>query len=286
MIERYKDKFPISKLCDSLNVSRSGYYDWRNRGKSDRQKANEKLLKHIKDVYQDSRMRYGSPRITEALKKQDIQCSRPRVARLMRKHGIRAVYGSRFKIQTTDSDGDFDYPPNLLKQDFSADKPNQVWLSDITYVKTTSGFMYLAVILDVCSNRIIGVSMKKSLSRHLVISAFKDAVNRRELDSEDNDLIFHSDRGSQYMSNDFRNLLNKYNIKQSMSSTGNCYDNAKMESFFGRLKEELISLRKTSSVSKTRSEIFEYIEVYYNKKRLNSGIDYHTPVEYERKYFA
>ena len=280
MIERIKDKYSVSKLCDILEVSRSGYYDWQDRGKSDQQKANERLLKKIKDEYQKSKMRYGSPRIAAALKKKDIRCSRPRVARLMRKHGIRAVCGSRFKVQTTNSNGDFDYPPNLLNQDFSANSINKIWLSE------SSGFMYLAVILDVCSNRIIGISMKKSLSKNLVISALTDALNRREIDSEDNDLIFHSDRGSQYMSKAFRKLLDKYNITQSMSSTGNCYDNAKMESFFGRLKEELISMKRTGTISETRSDIFEYIEVYYNKQRLNSGIDYHTPVEYERKYFA
>ena len=205
-------------------------------------------------------MRYGSPRITQALKKEGYKCSRPRVARLMRKHGIKAVYASRFKRTTIKSDIYDKYPPNLLDQNFIADKLNEVWISDITYVKTHNGFMYLAVVMDVCSCKIVGTSMRKSLSSDLVIAALTDALNRREIDKDDNNLIFHSDRGSQYMSKRFRNLLDEYNITQSMSSTGNCYDNAKMESFFGRLKEELIYLTKTNSTDQTRQEIFEYIE--------------------------
>jgi len=231
-------------------------------------------------------MRVGSPRITHQLKKKDIKCSRPRVARLMRRHGIKAVYASRFKKTTTNSDMYDDYPPNLLNQDFSADKINQVWLSDITYVKTINGFMYLAVVMDTCSCKIVGTSMRTDLSSDLVIAALNNALNRREIDKDNNNLIFHSDRGSQYMSKKFRGLLDKYNIKQSMSSTGNCYDNAKMESFFARIKEELIHLTKPNTVAQTRQDIFEYIEIYYNRKRLHSGIDYNSPAEYERKYFA
>lgn len=286
MIEKYKNQYPVNKMCEILDISRSGYYDWRSRGKSDREKANEKLLLEIKRVYRESLMRYGSPRITEQLKKDGVQCSRPRVARLMRKHGIKAFYASRFKVTTTKSDYYDKYPPNLLNQDFSADKINQVWLSDITYVKTINGFMYLAVIMDTCSCKIVGTSMRTDLSSDLVLDALNDALNRREIDKDNNDLVFHSDRGSQYMSKKFRNLLDKYNIKQSMSSTGNCYDNAKMESFFARIKEELIHLVKPNTVAQTRQDIFEYIEIYYNRKRLHSGIDYNSPAEYERKYFA
>ncbi len=279
-IKEYRSEFTVKEMCQVLKVSRSGFYSWCKRGKSKTALNREFLLKKIKDEYEDSRQLYGSPKITFKLNKKGIVCSRPLVARIMKEHGIKSITKRKFVI-TTDSKHNKRVAPNIVAQQFTADAPNQLWLSDITYIKTLNGWLYLASVLDVFSRKIIGWSMSKHLKSTLVINALKDALNKRR---PAENLVFHSDRGTQYASKEFVKLINKHSIIQSMSSTGNCYDNAMMESFFSLLKKELIYLTQYKTILVARSAIFEYIEVFYNRKRIHSGINYHTPMEHETSW--
>jgi len=277
-IKENHSKFSVKEMCQILKVSRSGYYYWCRYSKSKRSIETEYILTNIRNEYEKSRQLYGSPKITFELNKKGIICSRPRVARIMKANGIKSITKKKFVI-TTDSKHKRKVAPNLVNQNFSANVPNQLWLGDITYIKTLNGWLYLATVLDVFSRKIIGWSMSKSMTRHLVINALKDALNKR---SPSENLVFHSDRGSQYASDDFVKLLTKNSIIQSMSSSGNCYDNAMMESFFAVLKKELIYLQNYKSIDSTRLTVFEYIEVFYNRRRIHSGINYNTPIEFER----
>lgn len=264
-------------MCRVLKVCPSGYYAWRGRQQSQRDRQNRKLLVAIKALHKQSKQTYGSPRICRALSKQGTRCSENRVARLMREHGIRAKQTKRFKA-TTDSRHDLPVAENMLDRQFEPEAPNQAWAADITYVWTGQGWLYLAVVMDLFSRRIVGFSMRRSLSRALVIEALRMALGRRRVGQG---LLHHSDQGSQYASGEFQRALVGSGIICSMSRRGNCWDNAPVESFFSTLKCELVHHRRYRTRAEARSDIFEYIEVWYNRKRLHSSLGYLSPAEYE-----
>lgn len=278
-IETYRSTFSVEKMCQSLDVSRSGYYRWRVAPKSNRAAANEKLLDKIEETYEEFQGIYGSPRITQELRDAGVECSENRVARLMRENEIAAKTKRRFKV-TTNSRHNLPVAPNLVNQEFTAAAPNQLWLSDITYIWTREGWLYLAAILDVFSRQIVGWSISKRMTQDLVLNALKQALGRRSVTSE---LIFHSDRGSQYAATEFVNKLKIHDIKQSMSKKGDCYDNAMMESFFSTLKRELIyPFPVFNTRGEAKSSIFYYIEIFYNKIRRHSGIGGIAPAQFEK----
>jgi len=278
-IENHRSAFRVEKMCRVLGVSRSGYYSWRKRGFSKRGRSNQALLVKIKKFHEDSRRTYGSPRITADLRANGETCGRNRVARVMRVNGIAAKTKRRFKI-TTNSKHNHPAAPNLVKQEFVAEKPNQLWTSDITYLWTIEGWLYLSVILDVYSRQIVGWAMKKRLTKGLVISAFKQALSHR---TPARDMILHSDQGSQYASGDFQSLLNRYGIRSSMSGKGNCYDNAITETFFHTLKTELVYFKNYQTRKEAKLSVFEYIEVFYNRQRRHSSLGYKSPVDFENQ---
>ena len=278
-IETYRSTFSVEKMCQTLDVSRSGYYRWQLAPASKRREANVKLLDKIEETYEKFQGIYGSPRITQELRDAGVECSENRVARLMRENEIAAKTKRKFKV-TTNSRHNLPVAPNLVKQEFTAAAPNQLWLSDITDIWTREGWLYLTAILDVFSRQIVGWSIGERMTQDLVLNALKQALGRRSITSE---LIFHSDRGSQYAAGEFVNLLKAHNVKQSMSKKGDCYDNAMMESFFGSLKRELIypfPIFRTRGEAK--SSIFYYIEIFYNKIRRHSGIGGMAPVQFEK----
>ena len=266
-------------MCRVLVVSRSGYYLWEKHNKSSRQKDNERLLVHIREAYVRGRGTYGSPRVTAELKDNGIPCGKNRVARLMKSNEIKAKTKRRFKA-TKKSKHDFLMADNLLNQRFSADAANTVWVSDITFIWTREGWLYLAAILDVFNRKIVGWSMDDKLSHEVIADALRKAIRQRRPESG---VVFHSDRGTQYTSYAFRDLMEQHGFVQSMNSSGNCYDNAVMESFFHTLKTELIYFEKYRTRQEARGSVFEYIEVFYNCVRRHSALNYCSPAEFERK---
>lgn len=280
-MQQHQAEFSISVMCDVLSVSRSGYYAWLKKPVSKRQLANAKLREKIRTVHHNSGESYGSPRVYQALKKQGEPCSENRVARLMREDGLRAKTKRRFKA-TTDSKHNLPVAPNLLNRDFSPEEPNQVYAGDITYIWTTEGWLYLAVVIDLFSRSVVGWAMDKRMTRQLVMDALTMAVLRRRPPSG---VIFHSDRGSQYASADFQSLLAKHGMRCSMSRKGDCWDNAPVESFFGSLKQELVFHQRYPTRFHARQSIFGYIERFYNRRRLHSTLGYKSPGDYEATYF-
>jgi len=268
-------------MCRLFSVSRSGYYSWLKRGKSLRDQENETLLQPIRRIHQESHQTYGSPRIRSALRQQGIQCSRKRIARLMRENGIVSKIRKRFK-RTTHSSHNRPVAPNLIKRNFTAPVPDKVWTSDITFIRTEQGWLYLAVFLDVYSRRIVGWAMKKRMTDQLVIDALKQASRHRKAPEG---LIIHSDRGSQYCSRSFKELLDQQGYRQSMCATGNCYDNAITESFFGTLKTELIFHHKYDTRDEARKSIFKYVEMFYNRTRIHSSLGGLSPDQYEKRLY-
>lgn len=269
-------------MCRVLGISRSGYYAWLKRPESSRQRRNRKLLKEIRKLYKVSRETYGSPRITRALNKKNITCGKNRVARLMRENNIVAKTRKKYKA-TTNSKHNYPVAENLLNQNFTAGSPNQVWVTDITYIPTDEGWLYLAAIEDLYHRKIVGWSMGSTMTRKLVLDALRQAVRRYRPSAG---LIHHSDRGSQYASHEYQRALKDYKMITSMSRKGNCYDNACMESFFGTLKRELIHGIRFRTRAEARQAIFEYIEVFYNRIRLHSALGYMSPIEYEQTFKA
>ena len=239
-IDKNKKTHKVQTLCQMFGVTSSGYYQWKNRGKSNREKENDFLLAKIKDTYESNRCVYGSPRITHALKRQSISCSQPRVARLMRANGIMAKTRRKFKA-TTNSNHTLPVAADLVGQAFGLDGSNKLWVGDITYIDTDEGWLYLAKVMDAYNREIIGWAVDKHMTKGLVITAMERAMRKRRPTQSP---IFHSDRGSQYASYAFRRLLTANHIRQSMSGKGNCYDNAMAESFFKTLKTELIYQNK------------------------------------------
>ena len=267
-------------MCKALNVSPSGYYAWRTRPISAREMANRELVKRIEAVYNDSYETYGSPRIYLELKDQGVACSEKRVARLMRLRGLRAKQVRRYKSTTKRNKKD-PVAPNLLKRDFSTDRPNQKWLTDITYIPTREGWLYLAAVLDLYGRRIVGWAMSERMTADLTIRALKMAIRQRQPGAG---LIHHSDQGSQYTDGTYQALLKDHGIQASMNGVGTWYDNAPMESFFGTLKSELVHHRAYDTRDEARPDLFFYIEAFYNQRRRHSSLDYLSPLDYEQLY--
>lgn len=264
-------------MCAVLKISRSGYYEWKKRPPSRRSKNDDRLLELIKKSFNQSRGTYGYRRIYNDLRKKGEFCGRDQVARLMRENGIRPKTVKKFKV-TTDSKHNKPIHENKLDRKFTAEKPNQSWVSDITYIETQEGWLYLAVVMDLFSRKIIGWSMSSRMQAELVGNALQMALMHRELNGE---LIFHSDRGSQYASDYVQAILNNNKLTCSMSRKGNCWDNAVMESFFHSLKTECIYHEKFKTREEAKKTIFDYIEVFYNRQRRHTFLDYCSPVEYE-----
>lgn len=280
-IAAHAGTYPVRRMCEVLKVSTSGYYDWLKRAPSRRQQANEELLAAIRQVYETSRQTYGSPRIKAALKHQGISAGRNRIARLMRLHGLAAKRPRRKRPLTTQRTPGAKVAPNRLAQHFVAFRPNDVWLADITYIETVEGWLYLAAVMDLFSRAIVGWSMADHLQATLVEQALLMALGRRR---PTEDLLHHSDQGSQYTSALILSLLDDHQIQVSMSGVGNCYDNAPMESFFGRLKSECATIPFTTR-AEARLVIFEHIEVWYNRQRLHSSLGYLSPATFEQHYY-
>jgi putative transposase len=270
-------------MCQVLKLARSGYYAWCNRRTSRRNQENEILSEQIKQIYQASRDTYGSPRIHASLVAKGFQVGRQRVVRLMAKLDICVRSKRKFKA-TTDSKHDLPIAENVLERDFTTTEPDRAWVADMTYIRTTEGWLYLAVIIDLFSRRVVGWSMAEHLRTELVLSALDAALGQR-LPSQIG-LVFHSDRGSQYASGDYRAALLKADITCSMSRRANCWDNAVAESFFGTLKTELIHPRIFSTIAVARTIIAEWIEVFYNRQRIHSTIGYLAPVQFEEDYWS
>jgi transposase InsO family protein len=275
-MEEHRETYKVKSMCDVLKVSRSGYYAWSTRHPSRRKQANEELLERIRKVHCQSRRLYGSPRITAELNDGGVRCGKNRVARIMKNHSIWADVKKRRFRRTTDSRHDYTLAANLLIQKKQIDG---VWASDITFVPTSEGWLYVAAVMNVQSRKIIGLSMSDRISQELASTALRDAVSR---ENPVEGLIHHSDRGRQYASYAYQALLRGYGITQSMSRSGNCYDNAYMESFFGTLKTELVHGEKYYTRLEARLSIFEYVEMFYNRQRRHSALGYRSPEQYER----
>ncbi len=258
-IEKHRNDYPVTLMCRVMQVTRSGYYAWRNEPLSLRKVADLVLLQHIEDIFEEGRQTYGSARIQGILADQGICCGRERVARLMQVAGLKPKTRRPFRVITTDSKHQLPVAANQLDQDFTADGPDQKWGTDITYVATAAGRLYLAVVLDLYSRRIVGWAMSDSLQRQLVIDALQMAITARRPAPG---VLHHSDRGSQYASRDYQALLTRTQMVSSMSRKGNCYDNAMVESFFGTFKTELVYQRHYATRAEARADIFEYIEVF------------------------
>lgn len=278
-IETHRDEFPVTRMCQVLRVSASGYYASRERPLSQREQENLELVDQIKAVHRASRKTYGSPRVHAELVKQGIRCNKKRVERLMRVYDIRGKGRGRRRVKTTDSAHNLPVAPNILDRQFEADAPNRKWVTDITYIPTDQGWLYLAAVLDLFSRRVVGWSMAGTMHVSLVRNALWMALADRRPQAG---LLHHSDRGSQYASAVYQSLLDDQQMVVSMSRTGNCYDNAAMESFFGTLKCELVHDRHYHTRTEARQDVFEYIEVFYNRIRLHSSLGYLSPVEYEQ----
>lgn len=280
---KHKDEHSVEQMCRVLGTNKSGYYKFKCNPLSKRIMEEEKLLPEIKRIYDESRGVYGSPRITASLNKNGIKCSRPRVARLMKKNGIQSRIRKSYK-KTTNSSRGLKTAADLLNQNFTVNAPDTVYVSDITYIRTYEGWLYLTVIIDLFNREVISHYKSKTLfAKDTTIPALMQAVKKRK---PGNGLIFHSDKGVQYSCKDFRELMETYGIAQSMSAK--CYDNAPSESFFKTLKSELIYLKKGGYLTRkeAETEIFEYIECFYNTKRLHSFISYMSPKNYMGSFAA
>ena len=278
-IDRRRHQYPVSMMSRVLRVSRSGYYAWRVRPESHRAQTDRQLTRVIRRLHADSKGVYGSPKMAVELKDEGFRCGRHKVARLMRIAGLRGCPKRRFRV-TTQRDPSHPVAANLIQQDFTAETPNQVWASDITYLSTHQGWLYLAVVMDLYSRRIVGWSMSRWNNRHLVMDALSMAIGARQ---PEHVLIHHSDRGSQYTSDDFRDELAKHGIQCSMSARGNCYDNAVVESFFGLLKRERVNRVRYRTRDEARADVFDYIECFYNRKRRHGYLGNISPAAFEER---
>ena len=265
-------------MCQVLSVSRSGFYRWCKHSPSRRQKENQQLLAVIQKIHDQSNGTYGSPRVTDDLRNRGLKYNHKRIERLMRIHNIRSKRKPKYKV-TTNSKHKRSVAANLIQRNFDVQKPNRLWTSDITYIRTKEGWLYLAVFLDAYSRRIVGWSMNHLLNDQLIVNAFKQAQHHRQPAPG---LIVHSDRGTQYCSRSFKELLKIHQCRQSMSSTGNCYDNAITESFFATLKTELIHDERYRTRNEARRSIFRYIEIFYNRSRIHSSIGGLSPDQFEQ----
>lgn len=277
-IQNHQEEFPIEAMCRVLEVSRSGYYVWQQRPASATAQRQAELLEQIQQIHEESRQVYGSPRVHRELAAQGVKCSENTVAKLMRNAGVRSKMRKRFVVRTTDSRHAHPIAPNTLDRQFQQPAPDQAWAADITYIRTQEGWLYLAALIDLCSRKIVGWATGDSLAAPLVCQALEMALVHRQPNQS---LLHHSDRGVQYACDDYQALLATQDIQSSMSRTGNCYDNAVIESFFGTLKTELVHHENFPTREAAHSSLFEYIEVFYNRRRRHSAIGYVSPHEYE-----
>ena len=277
-----KTEHPIRALCAAFAVSPSGYYDWRHRQTHPglRAQDNARLTQQVIQIHQDSRQTYGSPRIQKVLSRAGQAHGRHRIARLMRQQSLAGRTQARFRVCTTDSRHDQPIAPNRLPELPAPSAPNQVWLGDITYIATGEGWLYLAGVLDLYSRRLTGWAMSENINTNLVLSAWQMALTHGQPAPG---LVFHSDRGVQYASQDYRQALQSAQALASMSRKGNCYDNAAMESFWSTLKLELIYRGQFKTRAAARQAIFEFIEVFYNRQRLHSALGYLSPLDFEHQ---
>jgi putative transposase len=267
-------------MCLVLGVSKSGYFKWVKRPKSDRQKRHEKLSQIILQTHLEFQQRYGSVKIAKTLKKRGVEVSERTVSRIMTNNNWKSCTVKKYKA-TTNSKHQLPVSENVLDRQFKASKPNQSWVTDITYIPTNEGWLYLASVMDLYSRKIVGWSMDKTMTKELVINALKMAYHQQK---PGEGLIHHSDRGVQYASIDYQKLLIEYKMIGSMSRKGNCYDNACIESFHGILKRELVYQTNYKTRLEAKKSLFEYIEFFYNSKRIHSTLNYHTPNEFEKMY--
>ncbi len=281
MIDAEKKAYPITLLCEVLQVSRTGYYSWRTREKSLRQKEYDHLIPVVRQAHKISKATYGARRISEEVEAHGISCGRIKAKALMKLAGVSAKQKRKFKV-TTDSKHNLPVAPNLLNREFNVVEPDQVYVSDITYIWTNEGWLYLAIVLDLFSRQIVGWSLNSRMSRKLVMDALQMAIWRRRPAPG---LLFHSDRGSQYCSTDFQKMLEKYKMISSMSRKGNCWDNSVAESFFGSLKTERVFFSNYTTRDEARKDIVDYIEMFYNSRRRHSYLGYVSPKEFEKQQF-
>ncbi len=281
-IQLHEAEFSIAMMCRLLLVGRSAYYRWRHAPASLRAQASAELTQQIKAAFEDEKGRAGSPRITARLRAQGRRVGRKRVAKIMRAHHWRAKAANKFKA-TTNSNHRLPVAPNLLAQHFEADAPNKKWVSDITYIWTDEGWLYLAVVMDLYSRLVVGWSMSERMTTSLVSDALTMALWRRQLPKG---VVVHSDRGSQYCSHDYQKLLAEHHLICSMSKKGDCYDNAAMESWNHSLKVEAIHGERFITRNAAKAQVFEFIDVYYNRKRLHSKLGYLNPEAFEAKQVA
>lgn len=279
LIQEYQGQYPIRLMCRVLNVSASGYYRWRKRDVSPQAQRRKFMEEQVMDTFATYKARYGAPRITKELNALGVSCSVNYVAKILNQRGIRARNGKAFKY-SPNTEAMTGVADNLLRRRFGATEPNQKWTTDITYIWVKDQWLYLATVMDLYSRSIVGWSLDTSMTEQLIMDALKMAFKRRDIEPG---LIIHSDRGVQYRSNKYQGLMEKHGCKPSMSRKGNCWDNAPMESFFSRLKVELIYAEQYGSVGEAKSGIFEYIEVFYNRIRRHSALSYISPAEFERK---
>lgn len=286
-IQAHNAEFKIAKMCSILGVSRAGYYAWINRPVSKREKDNKALLKDIREVFKASNNTYGSIKIRKTLEAKNtagrncklLRINHKRIEQIMHKNEIRSKVKKKYKA-TTDSNHNLPVAENLLNREFESTKPNEKLVSDITYVPTDEGWLYVAGIMDLCGGKLVGLSMSDRMTKQLVINALHDAY---KTSGRPHKAILHSDRGSQYCSYAYQEQLTKYGYICSMSRKGNCWDNAPMESFWGKMKQEWLNDQKFKTRAEAKSKIFEYIMIFYNRKRLHASYDYKTPEEYYKE---
>jgi transposase InsO family protein len=276
-VEAHRDEYRVELMCPLLGLSRSGYYGWRNRPVSARTLENERLTYEIRRIFAEGRGEYGSPTITDVLRQEGFQVNPKRIVRLMRHMGLFSKVVKRFK-RTTKRCKDREAAPNLLRQNFTTTGPNRVWLSDITYVRTAEGWLYVTTVMDMWSRRMLGYAITDHLRADGVIEAVKMALEHRRIEPG---LVFHSDRGKQYIYAGLRKIFKDRKIVQSMSSTGNCYDNAMAESFFATFKKGHLFWEPFETKEQARRRIIEYLEVFYNCVRRHSSLGHKSPVAYE-----
>lgn len=281
-VEKMRGHYPLDAMCDALSVSASGFFSWRRGGKGTKRLTDAQLLTLIKALHAEIKGAYGWPRIWQELKARGIPAGKERIRKLMQAHGIRGRHKRRYKA-TTDSKHAFPVGPNLLNRQFRPDRPDQAWVTDITYVPTREGWLYLAVVMDLHTRMIVGWSMSGRMARDLVINALRMAWFRRKPKAG---LLHHSDRGSQYASHDYQAVLKRYGMTASMSRKGNCWDNAAMESFFNSLKNERVHHARYQTREEARQDIFDYIEGFYNRRRRHSTLGYVSPAQYYAGWLA
>jgi len=282
LIHAERAQFPIAFSCRVLEVSRAGYYAWLRRGPSTRSQDDMHLLSEIRSIHKEHKGRYGSPRIHQELVHRGFNVGQNRVARLMAENGIQGRQKRPFKA-TTDSKHKLRVAPNVLERDFNAKAPNEKWVGDITYIRTLDGWLYLAVLLDLFSRRVVGWAKSNTIDTDLALEALGNALDRRRPPPQ---LVHHTDRDSRYCSRAYQAVLEKHGLEPSMSRKGDCWDNAVSESFFATLEKELLKDRRLMSTARTMEDVGEYIEAYYNAIRRHSSIDYRSPIEFELRAAA